>query len=126
MSQLSETDYPNIGHGHVRPRADGVKARCGGPGLCDICSREKCRLNNQLEAKRKQIRDMEERINAKVTITRQHVITYFASDYGGKGLDMEYLENAPDAILFRMAALAGETFEQWLREQRYESCNPRS
>jgi len=30
----------NVGHGHVRPRPDGVKARCGGPGLCSVCSRE--------------------------------------------------------------------------------------
>ena len=34
-------DYPegkNFGHGHVYPRPDGVKARCGGPGLCPRCS----------------------------------------------------------------------------------------
>ncbi len=28
------------GHGHVRPRADGTKMRCGGPGPCIECSRE--------------------------------------------------------------------------------------
>ena len=28
------------GHGHVRPRADGAKARCGGPGLCGVCREE--------------------------------------------------------------------------------------
>jgi|GEM_PF-3054365 len=28
------------GHGHVRPREDGVKARCGGPGMCSVCSIE--------------------------------------------------------------------------------------
>ena len=28
----------NTGHGHVWPRPDGVKARCGGPGLCAACS----------------------------------------------------------------------------------------
>lgn len=27
-------------HGHVTPRPDGIKARCGGPGVCDVCSRE--------------------------------------------------------------------------------------
>ncbi|WDS62508.1 hypothetical protein UFRH6_81 [Pseudomonas phage UF_RH6] len=26
------------GHGHVFPRADGVKMRCGGPGLCSKCT----------------------------------------------------------------------------------------
>lgn len=30
----------NTGHGHVRPRPDGVRFRCGGPGLCNECSRE--------------------------------------------------------------------------------------
>lgn len=28
----------NEGHGHVFPRPDGVRARCGGPGLCKVCS----------------------------------------------------------------------------------------
>ena len=28
----------NQGHGHVWPRPDGVKMRCGGPGLCRECS----------------------------------------------------------------------------------------
>lgn len=27
-------------HGHVTPRQDGQKARCGGPGLCATCDRE--------------------------------------------------------------------------------------
>jgi hypothetical protein len=31
-------------HGHVRPRPDGVKARCGGPGLCNVCRRERAAL----------------------------------------------------------------------------------
>lgn len=27
----------NTGHGHVFPRPDGFKARCGGPPLCFLC-----------------------------------------------------------------------------------------
>jgi hypothetical protein len=34
----------NQGHGHVRPRPDGARARCGGPGICNECSREKAAL----------------------------------------------------------------------------------
>lgn len=33
----------NDGHGHVTPRPDGVRFRCGGPGLCPDCSREAAR-----------------------------------------------------------------------------------
>jgi hypothetical protein len=28
------------GHGHVYPRPDGMKARCGGPALCAECGKE--------------------------------------------------------------------------------------
>lgn len=31
---------PNTGHGHVYPRPDGMKARCGGPGLCCVCRQD--------------------------------------------------------------------------------------
>lgn len=34
------------GHGHVYPRIDGTKARCGGPGMCNECSRDQAQLNN--------------------------------------------------------------------------------
>lgn len=30
----------DCGHGWVHPRADGVKARCGGPGLCNLCKKD--------------------------------------------------------------------------------------
>lgn len=32
------------GHGHVRPRRDGLKARCGGPHLCAKCYSEREKL----------------------------------------------------------------------------------
>lgn len=31
------------GHGHVTPRPDGGKARCGGPALCSVCRAEETR-----------------------------------------------------------------------------------
>lgn len=33
----------NTGHGHVYPRPDGVKARCGGPALCSTCAADAAR-----------------------------------------------------------------------------------
>jgi hypothetical protein len=30
----------NTGHGHVTPRPDGVKMRCGGPAICSVCALE--------------------------------------------------------------------------------------
>ncbi|MCW3734882.1 hypothetical protein K6Y81_05905 [Burkholderia cenocepacia] len=29
---------PNSGHGHVFPRPDGRKAKCGGPVVCAVCA----------------------------------------------------------------------------------------
>jgi len=31
----------NTGHGWVNPRPDGMKARCGGPGMCRQCALER-------------------------------------------------------------------------------------
>jgi hypothetical protein len=39
-----------LGHGHVTPNADGSKARCGGPGLCNQCSQEFARTHRQPKA----------------------------------------------------------------------------
>ncbi|WP_176492033.1 hypothetical protein [Pseudomonas aeruginosa] len=38
----------NVGHGHVFPRADGVKMRCGGPGLCSECTADASRARSAL------------------------------------------------------------------------------
>lgn len=37
----------NTGHGHVVPRDDGVKARCGGPAICAVCQREAASIVSQ-------------------------------------------------------------------------------
>jgi len=41
---------PNQGHGHVTPRPDGVKARCGGPSFCEVCQRERAALSAPSQA----------------------------------------------------------------------------
>ena len=42
------------GHGHVTPRPDGARARCGGPGICAACAKEK----SQLDASKALVSDM--------------------------------------------------------------------
>lgn len=34
----------NSGHGHVWPRPDGFKARCGGPTLCPQCRADQTKV----------------------------------------------------------------------------------
>ncbi len=34
----------NTGHGHAWERPDGVKARCGGPGICTECAMDAMRM----------------------------------------------------------------------------------
>lgn len=36
----------NHGHGHVWERPDGIRARCGGPGLCSKCAKDKVRWDS--------------------------------------------------------------------------------
>lgn len=38
----------NVRHGHVTPRADGAKARCGGPAICSVCAREQAEKEGQI------------------------------------------------------------------------------
>lgn len=33
----------DTGHGHVYPRKDGLRARCGGPALCPQCAKDAVR-----------------------------------------------------------------------------------
>lgn len=57
-------DARNTGHGHVRPRPDGVRARCGGPGVCQECSKERAALDAVLKAQ-----SVEENIRFHVELT---------------------------------------------------------
>lgn len=37
-------------HGHVTPRPDGQRARCGGPGICPVCSVEQAEKLSESKA----------------------------------------------------------------------------
>lgn len=38
MNKFEGYTGPNTGHGHVYPRADGNRARCGGASMCETCA----------------------------------------------------------------------------------------
>lgn len=44
-SNLNKPGAPNAnsGHGHVYPRPDGMRARCGGPRMCKRCALDAAR-----------------------------------------------------------------------------------
>lgn len=59
----------NIGHGHVYPRPDGVKARCGGPAICRVCQEEQLAIiTEQTELSNRLLTDIVERV-AQATIS---------------------------------------------------------
>lgn len=37
----------NFGHGHVYPRPDGARAKCGGPLICAECAKDQARKNQE-------------------------------------------------------------------------------
>lgn len=39
----------NTGHGHVYPRPDRVKVRCGGPRICNVCALDAAKKAEQEE-----------------------------------------------------------------------------
>lgn len=50
MSETSPVPA-RIGHGHVNPRPDGSKARCGGPAICADCARERAETQVDVHAR---------------------------------------------------------------------------
>lgn len=44
VDRSAETVYRNVGHGHVFPRPDRHKARCGGPAICAVCAKDAAKM----------------------------------------------------------------------------------
>lgn len=61
----------NVGHGHVFPRADGVKMRCGGPGLCSECTADASRARAALAQPSGEVVVTKNESGAIVSVTRQ-------------------------------------------------------
>lgn len=69
----------NKGHGHVFPRPDGVRMRCGGPTLCKEC------------AKDLSIKNKREKRGDRATEILRKIIT---------GTDEETFQAMDDAVIF--------------------------
>lgn len=53
-------------HGHVRPRPDGVRARCGGVAFCSDCQKEQAQVeHDRLNGVRAQPNEMDDAAYAK-------------------------------------------------------------
>ena len=46
--ELEKLKQATTGHGHVYPRIDGTKARCGGPSMCRECAKDFVKKNKSL------------------------------------------------------------------------------
>ena len=49
----------NVGHGHVFPRPDGNRMRCGGPGMCAECSKDQARKDARATAHGEYVKALE-------------------------------------------------------------------
>lgn len=76
----------NTGHGHVRPRPDGMKARCGGPGLCRECAKE-------LGEAKATARELESRVGRLLSRYGLKAETFFAALVYPSDVAIEQLED---------------------------------
>lgn len=73
-------------HGHVTPRQDGQKARCGGPGLCATCDREFVVLHRKrMEEQGKVLMDAATGVDVSAAVqlfARSHVLRNVLGEIG--------------------------------------------
>lgn len=117
----------NVGHGHVFPRPDGVKARCGGPALCHVCAADLARKNIAAEVKADPVPSKEE-VLASFERIAQDIATQLAVEVNRLGKENERLredcrrwENAHKILLAdneRLRKQVGELSthaEKWVK-----------
>lgn len=79
----------NVGHGHVFPRADGVKMRCGGPALCSECAADAYRARAALAQPSPTLPPFAEKVLAKL---RRFNECAEDSDSGGVDIGRHWLD----------------------------------
>jgi hypothetical protein len=90
VNGIYERTGSNTGHGHVRPRPDGVRVRCGDHGVCKECSQEKTLLMIALAKSDDGAKAMPDSVSAN-SVSRAtpivDVAIYTACNYDGEGCD---------------------------------------
>lgn len=66
--ETGNTPYTSTGHGHVWPRADGVKARCEGAAFCKLCRNDRDWIIKQMP---KALREVLKSASQSATLLRQ-------------------------------------------------------
>ena len=76
------------GHGHVYPRADGFKARCGGPTYCEACLNDLTALESAdvlgKSALRHQYSDPNHVLTQMLDAMRTQLLIVMANRLGGR------------------------------------------
>ncbi|EML5398589.1 hypothetical protein RI828_001259 [Pseudomonas aeruginosa] len=106
----------NVGHGHVLPRADGVKMRCGGPGLCSECTADASRARAAL-AQPSPAPELERPEVAEVAFVLRNIGAMDAEDIDGDNVDLRFedaegRDTGCDVSIVEYAEKAADLFEQ--------------
>jgi hypothetical protein len=94
------------GHGHVIPNPDGSKARCGGPGICAVCSKEAAALGWKPPKRPMSVQEQTDRYLGEVR------------DHAGLLLERDHANGSAGVILGLVANL-----ERTIRTEREELFN---
>lgn len=106
----------NVGHGHVFPRADGVKMRCGGPALCSECAADAYRARAAL-AQPSPAPELERPEVAEVAFVLRNIGAMDAEDIDGDNVDLRFedaegRDTGCDVSIVEYAEKAADLFEQ--------------
>ncbi|HFQ6219692.1 TPA: hypothetical protein ACHSDZ_004056 [Pseudomonas aeruginosa] len=106
----------NVGHGHVFPRADGVKMRCGGPALCSECAADAYRARATL-AQPSPAQELERPEVAEVAFVLRNIGAMDAEDIDGDNVDLRFedaegRDTGCDVSIVEYAEKAADLLEQ--------------
>lgn len=104
----------NVGHGHVFPRPDGVRARCGGPALCHVCAADLARKNIEATVKAEPVPSKDLCSQLRALTGGNRLLGYTAAEtieHQQARIDSLMLEHSPEEM-------TTEQRERWGKHQR--------